>query len=639
MPESKDIICKATRLCDIPEVPFVHDWANQHRMMTSEVTAKAGMYDVEVTPYMREPGEAVDDPSVSMLVLQLASRLGKTENCLLNPIGRSIHLDPFNWLIVYPTLSAAEKFSKEMFSPMIEASHVLDDLVRPTGKGSTMLSKTFPGGRVSMIGANSPSAFRQIQARGVAFDEIDAMENSREGDPITLGLKRADNYADAIQILLSTPTIKHLSRIESWLLKSDYRQYFIPSPFTGNYHVMAWKNMVIKDGNRRMFEDAYYADPETGDPWTEEHRRDAIHAGEWRPTQEFNGIRGYQANGMISLFSQKKGFKSKYHQFSHEFFEAKDKGSEALQTWTNTFLSETWEDQAAQEIDGTQVMNRIENYDTSPIPDVCLMVTFAADVQRDRIEFEWVAWLDDFESYGLMYGVIAGDTRRKAIWNKLNEELRRVWKHESGGELRMLRGFIDEGDNAEMVRKFCLGNLSQGIELYPCKGIGKAGLNEPELVAFNAQKRQKGIKAPTWNVGVNRAKRAIFNHMLIDPPGANTMHWTEKAGSGYDSNYFSMLTAEKEVRKFSMGQEYRAFVKSSSGARNEALDIRAYGYACAVSLNPNWDGLRKMVARKLPKEKVIEAKEPKEEKTDFVTMQKRPAKRTRRKGGGFVNRY
>jgi phage terminase large subunit GpA-like protein len=192
-----------------------------------------------------------------------------------------------------------------------------------------------------------------------------------------------------------------------------------------------------------------------------------------------------------------------------------------------------------------------------------------------------------------------------------------------------------------MVRKFCLNQLRQGIELYPCKGKGNAGLNEPELVSFNAQKQQKGIKAPTWTIGTNRAKRAIFNHILLDPPGANTMNFTDKEGAGYDSNYFDMLTAEKEITKYSMGQEYRAFIKKKSGGRNEALDIRAYGYACAVSLNPDWDGLRELISRKQPKEKTIEANgsEPEEQKPMNPTMKPRPKKRSKRGGGGFVGRY
>lgn len=643
MPTIHEIIRSNLHFLDIPEVKPVHLWAKDHRMMSGAVTAKPGMYSTDITPYAIEPGLSFDDPEVMTTVMCWASRLGKTE-IVMNLEGRTIHVDPKNMLVGYPTLDAAKKWSKEFFNPMIESSHCFKGLISDPAKRdgeNTILSKRFPGGRISAIGANSPSSFRQIQAPIVILDEIDAMEATKEGDPVTLAFKRADNYSDSIQVLLSTPTIKGLSRIWKALEGSDWRQWFVPSPYTGKFHVLSWDNMHWdKDASGKgLPETATYLDPDTGEEWTEAQRQAAIMAGEWRATQPFTGVRGYHLNGMNSLFAPKKGFKNKYHQMVSDFLDAKHKGSEELQVWTNTFLAECWEDQTATEIDGAEVMNRIDNYDTNPVPDRVLVLTFAADVQMDRIEFEWVGWCDDFESYGLRYGVISGDTRRPEIWKKLETEIRRTWKHPSGGEMRMRQGFIDEGHNAQMVRKFCLSQLKQGIDLYPCKGKGNAGLNEPELVSFNAQKTQKGIKAPTWTIGTNRAKRAIFNHLLLDPPGAHTMNFTDKEGAGYTANYFEMLTAEKEVTKYSMGQEYRAFVKKKSGGRNEALDIRAYGYACAVSLNPDWDGLRKLISRKQPKEQTMEEKlQPEKEKPMNPTMQKRPKKRGKR-GGGFVGRY
>jgi len=649
MPTAYQPLARAARLCIIPEVPHVHLWAREHRMMTSEVTAKAGMYDISQTPYMQEPGESIDDPEVTTTVLQLASRLGKTENCILNPIGRSIHLDPHNILVVYPTKDAAGKFAKEQLMTTFDASHVFDGIVLPTGKGSTMYSKRFLGGRVSMIGANSPSAFRQIQARSVFLDEVDAMNFSEEGDPITLAFKRADNYADATQVVMSTPTIKGLSNIDKWMLKSDYRQYFVQSPFTGNWHVLDWANLVFTDAQkRRTPEAAYYADPDTGDPWTNEQRVDSIHAGEWRPTLPFTGVRGYQANAMISIFPHKKGYKSKYHQWAGEFLEAKDAGVEALKTWTNTFKGETWEDVLGESVDWHPVYERREDYPTDTLPDGVLCITFAADVQEDRIEFEWVGWRDGFESYGLRYSTIVGDTKRGEVWEKLNREILRTWKHPAGGELRMSRGFIDEGHNTEQVRIFCLKMLASGYEVYPSKGLGRAGQSEPELVAFNAQKRQSGVKAPTFNIGVNRAKRTIYSHLNLDPPGAHTMHFTDQPEAGYDEHYFEMLTSERIKTRYYLGQAYKVFEKPSSSTRNEALDIRAYGYAAIVSLNPSWDGLRKIIDKMLPAEKAMHLK-PEAEATadrDKWTIDpqkptvKRPAKAAgKRARGGFINNW
>lgn len=631
-----DTTGESNRVLDIPELLPCHEWAAKYRLLPSEVTAKAGLYDVNVTPWMREPQESFDDPDVMTTVLCLASRLGKTEG-LLNLIGRTIHTDPSNMLMVYPTIDSAKKWAKEFLNPMFESNHCFDALISDPAKRdgeNTMLSKRYPGGRISGIGANSPSAFRQVQARLVLFDEIDAMESSREGDPITLGMKRADNYADSIQVLSSTTTIKDQSRIWAWLMASDFRQWFVPSPFAGEEkrHVLAWENVQWLKSKP---ETAVYVDPFTDDEWTEERRKEAVMAGLWEPTQQFKGIRGYQSSGLVSLFAPKKGYKSKYHQFASEFLDAKHAGTEELKVWTNTFLCQPWEDQVGEAVDWRPIYDRREEYEAEPLPERVLMVTFAADVQADRIEYEWVGWAENYESYGLQYGVISGDTKRGEIWERLHEIVIREFEHEAGGSVRLTRGFVDEGHNPEQVRMFCLKLLQSGIEVYPVKGLGRAGITEPELIKFNPNKRQSGIKAPTWNVGVNRAKRSIYAHLSIAPPGANTMRWTDNPGSGYDERYFEMLTSERAVQKYQYGQPYTAFV-NKSGQRNEALDIRAYGYACAVSVNPSWEAFRKMIERRASKERHMESKS--DDQSDLPKPKAAPSKRGRRKGG-WVNRW
>jgi phage terminase large subunit GpA-like protein len=616
----------ADRIVHIPDLLPCHEWAAKYRMLPSAVTAKAGLYDVGVTPWMQEPQESFDDPTVMTTVLCLASRLGKTEG-ILNLIGRTIHTDPSNTLMVYPTIDSAKKWAKEFLNPMFENNHVFRGLISDPAKRdgeNTMLSKRFPGGRVSGIGANSPSAFRQVQARLVLFDEVDAMENSREGDPITLGMKRADNYNDSIQVISSTPTTEGESKVWHWLEQSDHRQWFVPSPFCDEWHVLAWENMRWDADN---LEEATYIDPFTGDEWTEKHRQDAVMAGEWRATRPFKGVRGYQANAMISLFSAKKGFKSKYHQFASEFLAAKHAGTEELKVWTNTFLGKPWKEQVGEQVDWQVLYERREQYEIEPLPESVLLLTFAADVQKDRIEYEWCGWSDGFESYGIKYGVISGDTKRSSVWEKLQMEITREWPHAAGGSLRLSRGFIDEGYNSEQVRLFCLNLLKSGIEVYPSKGMARAGITEPELVKFNPNKRQSGIKAPTWNVGITRAKRSIYAHLLLSPPGPNTMHWPESDVSGYDERYFEMLTSERAVQKYQYGQPYTVFIKPSSSTRNEALDIRVYNYACAVSINPSWEAYRRMIDKMASREKYIEMKErdPNEEEDQ-------PKKKAARKG-------
>lgn len=626
-------------LCDIREVPPAWQWAEEKRMMPGSVTAKPGPYRTEITPYVRGIQDSFDDDAVQVVVLCLASRLGKTES-FLNLMGRAMDVDPCNMLVTYPTIDAAKVFFNESVQPMIDSARCFRGKVSSMRKRdgqNTQLKKKFPGGTLRGIGANVPSAFRGVQARIVIGDEIDAMETGKEGDPIDLLFKRAENYPNAIQVLSSTPTITGTSRIWEWLDKSDWGKWFVPSPFGEHWHVLDWENVKWDEGKP---ETARYVDPETGDDWTEEQRKHAISKGEWRSTREFAGIKGFWADGLVSLFPAKKGYESKLHQYASEFLQAKRNGPQAMQVWHNTFRALPWEEEA-ETVEWEIVASRAEQYEPDKmVPDRILLVTFAADVQEDRIEIEWVGWGEDYESWGLRYAVIPGDTKRPETWEKLAEELRRTWKHPTDGNLRYKRGFIDEGFRPDMVRRFCVRMLTQGHEVYPCKGIGRTGVMEPELVTFKPNKTQKGLKAPTWNVGSNRAKRTIYNHLLAEAPGPNTMHWPE--GNGYDQRFFEMLTAERVMTRYSFGKPYKVF-DCPPGARNESLDIRGYNYAAIYSMNPQWEIL---YARRKPKpappkpqeqpfaEKTLTSDAPTVNESDRGRRQPRRTSST-----GFVNNW
>ena len=174
----------------------VWEWAEARRRLGKSVTARPGAYRVSSCPYQRKPQESFDDPNVRVTVLYWASRLGKTE-IVNNLEGREIEQNPRNILVVYPTLDGAKKWSKQFFMPMVRGTPSLRRLIakdKSKDADSTILAKTFPGGTIAAIGSNSRSAFRQVQAPVVFCDEIDAMEDGPEGDPVLLAFKRAENY-------------------------------------------------------------------------------------------------------------------------------------------------------------------------------------------------------------------------------------------------------------------------------------------------------------------------------------------------------------------------------------------------------------------------------------------------------------
>ena len=88
-----------------------------------------------------------------------------------------------------------------------------------------------------MTGANSAVGLRSTPARYIFLDEVDAYPAwaDEEGDPVTLAEARSLTFAHRRKVLLvSTPTIRGLSRIELEFEASDQRRFFVPCPHCGH---------------------------------------------------------------------------------------------------------------------------------------------------------------------------------------------------------------------------------------------------------------------------------------------------------------------------------------------------------------------------------------------------------------------
>jgi len=562
----------------------LHQWAEKRRRMAKGVTAKPGPYRVAHTPSMREPQESFFDPEVQTTVLCAASRIGKTET-EMNLTGYTIDHDPCHILWVYPTLDSAKKWRKEFFNPMIEASPCFRGKIRhgrSRDADNTLLSVAFPGGRCSAIGVNSPSAFRQIQAPRVICEEIDAMDDGPEGDPVLLAFKRADNYPDSIQIVSSSPTIKGRSRIWKWLELSDFRKWFCPCWKCVFRQVWMWRHMKWDEGDPKS---ARLVCERCGHEHNDRERLESVRAGEWRPTQKFNGIRGYWINGLNTTFSAKKGYAGRLHQFVDEFLTAKSKGREATRTWINTFLAECFDEDPADDIPEKSLLERGEDYSPDHFPLKVLVITAGVDVQGDRLEITVFGWGKDEECWQLEKKQIDGDPEGDEVWVKLDAYLDSKFTREDGVSLGIERAFVDMQFKNKRVIAYCAPRIARGI--YPCRGLNRVGLQVPPLLPA-LPSRNNRARIPHWNIGVTVAKTAIHDRLRLPVGGPRTVHFPE--GHGFDVDHFRQLLVEKRKTRYQFGQAYYIFEKENAGQRNEALDMWVYGLAALESLGRvGWD--------------------------------------------------
>ena len=109
----------------------VSEWAERHRILSSESSARAGMFRLALAPYQREPMNSVKDSSVQSITLMWASQTGKTE-CINNIVAYFICQDPSPILCIQPTLEMADTWSKDRLAPMIRDTPQLNKAVSPT---------------------------------------------------------------------------------------------------------------------------------------------------------------------------------------------------------------------------------------------------------------------------------------------------------------------------------------------------------------------------------------------------------------------------------------------------------------------------------------------------------------------------
>src|SRR5476649_133130 len=154
------LIKECLRVLAPPPKLTVSEWADRYRKLSPEASAEPGRFKSSRAPYQRGMMNAVCEPGVREVVFMTSAQIGKTE-IINNICGYFIHQDPAPILLIQPTLELAETWSKDRLTPMLRDTEVLSDLVRdPRSRdsGNTLLYKRFPGGHLTMAGANSPAS-------------------------------------------------------------------------------------------------------------------------------------------------------------------------------------------------------------------------------------------------------------------------------------------------------------------------------------------------------------------------------------------------------------------------------------------------------------------------------------------------
>ena len=627
------------------------EWADEFAVLSAESSAEAGRW--HTLPYQKGIMDAITDPTIEMVTVMKSARVGYTK-CLNHTIAYHIHQDPCSIMLVQPTIEDAEGYSKEEIAPMIRDTPVLQGLIsdaKAKDSQNTILQKMFPGGTLSLVGANSPRGFRRVSRRVVLFDEVDGYPPSAgaEGDQIKLGIRRTEYFWNRKIVAGSTPTVKDGSRIERLFEISDQRRYYVPCPQCGEKQYLKWKNLKWPEGEPQK---AFFVCEKNGCEMPHEKKRWMIENGSWKATAPGNGKNAgfhiwaaysYSPNATWGLLAE-------------EFLEAKN-DAESLKTFVNTVLGELWEEEYTAKVGAETLRSRAETYDPTIIPARALALVAGVDVQDNRFAVTLDAYGRGEESWTVAHMEIYGDPARPEIWKQLDDVLLRKYRHELGGDMQVFAAGIDTGGHFthevyQYVRERRNQPFTRILALKGQSQKGKPAIGKPKKqdVNFRGQVMKSGVEL--YPVGTDTIKSTIYGRLKHNEPGPGYMHFH----AGLDDEYFEQLTSEKQVTRYVKGFPVREWIKKN-GARNEALDTKVYGYAAMQYLYTRynrstiWDQLERRLSIKNGKQVQLdhtpksESDTASHEKTQAAEQKEVQKNLTRsninlnRRRGGFVKNW
>ncbi|MBS1853908.1 MAG: phage terminase large subunit family protein [Acidobacteria bacterium] len=549
-----------------PPRQTVSEWADRNRRLSPEASAEAGEWRTDRAPYQRALLDALTPNSpYERVVFMSSSQVGKTE-CLNSFVGYVIDQDPGPILVVQPRVEDGEAWSKDRLAPMLRDTPVLRGKVadvRSRDANNRVLHKRFQGGSITIAGANSPAGLAMRPIRYVLLDEVDRYPPSAgtEGDPVSLAVKRSTTWWNRKVLLVSTPTVKGASRIESWWLRSNQQSYWVPCPLCNGYQVLVWPNLIWPKGHP---EQALYRCEHCGEMLASYRKPWMLARGEWRAANPKSKIAGFWINQLYSPWKE-------WPDTAIEGVEARHGGPETWRAFINTALGELWDDEAETSVDIAALLTRREQYGPRLPGGVCVL-TAGIDVQLDLAELELVGWGKGEESWSIEYRVFPGDPSAPEMWRAIDEYLNRQWLHEYGISLPVAACGIDSGFHTQQVYDFCRVRYHRRV--FALKG--KSG---PLPVWPKKPTRNTINRTPLWIVGVDSAKSVIYGRLKIEQPSPGYSHFPAERPVGW----FEQLLSETLVTTYSKGVPVREW-RPKKGVRTEALDARVYAYAAICGL-------------------------------------------------------
>lgn len=608
------------------------EWAEENRVMTSELSSRQGPYRFDNSPYIREMLDCLSPghPSRKIAIMK-GAQIGLSTGLIENGIGWIIAENPGNILFLVGHEDLVKDAGKKV-DALIDNTGIRN-LIRSASKrkrnastGDTDRVKEYAGGYLK-IGTENKKTLRNISMKFGFIDDFEGMRGQTKEAGATTKMieQRFASFAQVMKLFyISTPELKETSNIEPVYELGDQRRFHIPCPCCGDFIVLEWQTVSeinegepagiyweLDDKGKLIPEKVGYVCQKCGDFFTDQKKGELLNHGEWRPTAEPSEP-GYYSYHISALYAPT--FMYGWERYVRDYLEAHDEYGNVddakMKTFYNLCLGLTWE--GAKESGSAELLQQnIRDYEIGILPGVLaeedgngefVMITCGADlggkVDDARLDYEIVAYTESGASYSIDHGSIGtfvsgnkdedrekwsyrlGNDVKNSIWPEFDKILKKVYHNDKTGDayMKIMQTGLDTGHFTE----YAYGFVNSRNNIYGLKGKGMNKYENPDsnVKLYTPSRSKENL----YLIETNRTKDELVNKMNLkwnpdfaeqQPVGFMNFPTPNNSKYGFE-NYFSHF--ESEEKRIDKNGNF-IWVKKTTTTQNHLFDCRLYAEA------------------------------------------------------------
>lgn len=531
-----------------PPAMDLGEFMEEHIRLPASASSLPG--PIRLHKWQRGVATAISDPEIRRVSVMKSARVGWT-TLLIGALGDTIANRPAPTLFFLPVLDDCRAFVVDFLEPVCAASPILRNALsddQDEAGRNTILAKRFPNGFLVVIPARSPRSLQMRTAKNVYFDEVDQMEVTDQGDPISLGIMRSQTFAQRKILMGGTPVFEETSRIVRAYNEGDGRIFEVVPPCCGAPVEVELKMIEWPEGKP---EEAAFRCPSCNELVLERYKPQMVEAGDWRITRpHVRDHASFRVNSLISLTPN-----TSWADIAQDFL-VKKKAPDTLQTFINLTLGQAWRTEG-ERIEMSELQERAEPFGLHAIPEAVRVITVGLDVQRDRLEMTFVGFSES-ETFVLGHDVIWGDPKEHTTWAEADDKIKTRWKHPLGGTIGVDACACDAGDGENMAYVQAFAKARNRV--YAIKG--EAGFQKPII------KASKTHGSDLFLVGRDSVRMRIVQQVRKSWHFSNTL----------SADWFEQFSSERLDIRYVHNTPVRRFVPTM-GRRQEAKDCVVYAVA------------------------------------------------------------